>query len=361
MIRPRKKPRSILASGGGVRYGSGMPDSQTAQIHTPAATPDFGGLLPDTVIDAVEGALGGRCANLCRPLNSYINRVYEIGLAEGGYVIAKFYRPGRWSRAALQDELDFLRELEEAEVPVVAPLADRNGARLHSLAGIWFALFPKKGGRPLEEPDAGAWTQLGRLIARMHAVGAGRMPQDRIRLHPRSSMLGHLRYILDSGTVAAQYREAYERAGLGIIDLIAPLFEDVATLRLHADCHRGNILHRPGEGYHLLDFDDMAVGPAVQDLWLILPDRLSRARAELDLLLGGYETFLAFPRATLRLIEPLRAMRFIHYTAWCARQKADGGFARLAPNWGAAPFWRQTLADLETQRQEILDALESDM
>lgn len=352
-----RKPRSILASGGGVRYGSGMPDLPTSQAPRPEATPDFSALLPDTVINAVEGVLGARCTNLCRPLNSYINRVYEVGLADGGYVIAKFYRPGRWSRAALQDELDFLQELEAAEVPVVAPLADQNGTRLHALAGIWFALFPKKGGRPLEEPDAGAWTQLGRLIARMHTVGAGRMPQDRIRLHPRQSMLGHLRYILDSGTVSAQYRDAYESAGLGIIDLIAPLFEDVATLRLHADCHRGNILHRPGEGYHLLDFDDMAVGPAVQDLWLILPDRLSRARTELELLLEGYETFLEFPRATLRLIEPLRAMRFIHYTAWCARQKADGGFARLAPNWGAMPFWRQALADLETQRQEILDTI----
>ena len=181
-----------------------MPDSQTSQIQHPDAAPDFSGLLPDTVINAVEGVLGARCTNLCRPLNSYINRVYEVGLDDGGYVIAKFYRAGRWSRAALQDELDFLQELEAAEVPVVAPLADQSGTRLHSLAGTWFALFPKKGGRPLEEPDAAAWTQLGRLIARMHAVGASRMPQDRIHLHPRQSMLGHLRYILDSGTVSAQ-------------------------------------------------------------------------------------------------------------------------------------------------------------
>ncbi len=337
----------------------GMSDSPSAQSGAPSPAADFSALLPDRVINAVEEALGAPCTNLCRPLNSYINRVYEVGLEGGGFVIAKFYRPNRWSREALQDELDFLQELEADEVPVVAPLADPDGVRLHALGGLWFALFPKKGGRPLEEPDAAGWRQLGRLIARLHAVGARRVPRDRIRLHPRQSTLGHLRYILESGTVDERHRAGYERAVLELIELIDPLFADAAALRLHADCHCGNILHRPDEGYHLLDFDDMAVGPAVQDLWLILPDRLSRARAEIDRLLEGYETFLAFPRGTLRLIEPLRAMRFIHYTAWCARQKADGGFARLAPGWGAAPFWRQALADLETQRQEILEALEA--
>ncbi len=333
-----------------------MPDYRTTQPSGPA--PDFDALTPDAVINAVERALGTRCSNLCRPLNSYINRVYEVGLDAGGFVIAKFYRPGRWSRDALQDELDFLRELHEAEVAVVPPLVGRDDALLHDLSGTWFALFPKKGGRPLDEPAANQWPQLGRLIARMHAVGARHPPRDRIRIHPHHSTVGHLNYIMDSGTVAAQFRAEYAKTVKGLIELIAPLFEDVATLRLHADCHCGNILYRPDEGYHLLDFDDMAVGPAAQDLWLILPDRLPRARDQVNLLLEGYETFMSFPHATLRLIEPLRAMRFIHYTAWCARQKADGGFARLAPDWGGPGFWRQEIADLHTQRQEILDALE---
>ncbi len=321
------------------------------------AVPVFGSLTPDAVIEAVEGALGVRCTNVCRPLNSYINRVYEVGLEEGGYAIAKFYRPGRWSRDALQDELDFLRELHEAEVPVVPPVAGVDGELLHSLAGIWFAVFPKRGGRPLDEPDTGGWTQLGRLISRLHEVGARRLPCDRVRLHPRQSTLGHLDYILRSGALMPPYRDAYEKAVTGLVELIAPLFDDVEVLRVHGDCHRGNILHRPDEGFHLLDFDDMAVGPAVQDLWLILPDRLARARSEADLLIEGYETFRPFPYETLRLIEPLRAMRFIHFTAWCARQKADGGFARLAPDWGMPAFWRQEIADLETQRQEIMDAI----
>ena len=198
---------------------------------------------------------------------------------------------------------------------------------------------------------------LGRLIGRMHVVGARNEPQDRIYLHPHESTAEHLEFTLDSDTVCAQYRSAYEDTVNGIIDLITPLFEDVATQRLHGDCHRGNILYRPGEGYHLLDFDDMAVGPPVHDLWLMLPDRLPRARPELDHLLDGYETFASFDYSTLKLIEPLRAMRYIHFTAWCAHQKADGGFARLDPDWGTSDFWRQEISDLERQQHEILDTL----
>lgn len=318
--------------------------------------PTFGNLLPDAVIGAVEGALGVACSNICRPLNSYINRVYEVGLAAGGFAVVKFYRPGRWSRAALQDEVDFLEELLAADLPVIAPLPGRNGALLHDLAGISFSVFPKRGGRPLDEPAPEEWHQLGRLIGRMHAVGARRAPRDRVRLHPHKAMRDNLAYILDSGTVAAQFREVYDDTVTALIEQIAPLFDGVEMLRIHGDCHRGNILYRPEEGYHLLDFDDMAVGPAIQDLWMILPDRVSRARDEMARLLEGYETFYPIDRGTVRLIEPLRAMRFIHYTAWCAHQKADGGFARLAPGWGTPQFWREAIADLQDQRQEIIDA-----
>ena len=334
-----------------------MTNSIQESGHDTDAAPDFGALTPEAVINAVEEALGSRCTNVCRPLNSYINRVYEVGCEDGRHVVAKFYRPGRWSADALQDELDFLAELHTAEVPVVPPLPGADGALLHDLGGTRFAVFPKKGGRPLDEPAPGEWVHLGRLIARLHAVGAQKAPRDRIHLHPEASTRAHLEFIQDSGTLPRSAQDAFEDAVEDLIASIAPLFESVETLRLHGDCHRANILHRPGEGYHLLDFDDMAVGPAVQDLWLILPDRLARARAEMDGLLEGYETFLEFPHSTLRLIEPLRAMRFIHYTAWCARQKADGGFARLAPGWGTADFWRQEIADLAVQNQEIRDAL----
>lgn len=337
--------------------------TRTGQIRGSAAettpsTTDFGALTPDIVIAAVEQALGTECSNLCRPLNSYINRVYEVGLAAGGCVVAKFYRPGRWSRTALQDELDFLSELHAAEVPVVPPLAGPDGTRLHDCAGIAFAIYSKKGGRPLEEPQAEAWVQLGRLIARMHLVGHTHPPHDRVRLHPCQVTQAHLAYIMDSGTLPVQMRASYAKAVNDVVARIAPYFDDVEMFRIHGDCHAGNILYRPGEGYHLLDFDDMVIGPAVQDLWLLLPNRLAEARVEAELLLEGYEAMLAFPRTTLCLIEPLRAMRFIHFTAWCARQKADGVFARLSADWGTPEFWRQELAALETQQQEIEDVLD---
>lgn len=316
---------------------------------------DFSHLDPDAVINAVEETLGVRCSNLCRPLNSYINRVYEVGLDSGGYVISKFYRPGRWSRDALQDELDFLSELSAAEVPVVPPLSSKDGTFLQQLGKTWYAVFPKRGGRPLDEPTEEDWIRLGRLIGRMHVVGATRLPRDRVVLHPQQSTLAHLDYIMRSGTVASQYRRAYESTVLQLVDRIAPLFEGVPRFRVHGDCHRGNILFRPDEGYHLLDFDDMAVAPAIQDLWMILPDKLPRSRPQLDLILEGYETFTEFPHDSLNLIEPLRAMHFIHFTAWCARQRADGGFARLSPEWGGAEFWRQELAELEKQMREIAD------
>ncbi len=324
-----------------------------------AAESGFADLTPDTVLGLVESSLGRPCSNICRPLTSYINRVYEVGLADGSFVIAKFYRPGRWSRDALQDELDFVDELAAEELPVVPPMRGADGQLLHEGGGMRFAVLPKRGGRALDEPTPHDWMHIGRLLARMHAIGARRAPRDRIRIGPDDSLATHLRYILDSGALSGAVQRHYEAAVRTIADTIRPLFETVETGRIHGDCHRCNILHRPGEPFHLIDFDDMAVGPAVQDLWMLLPGRVRDCPSEIESLLEGYETFHSFDRATLRLVEPLRAMRFLHYTAWCARQKADGGFVRLAPDWGTPTYWAQEIAELEKQHQEILDDLEA--
>ncbi len=323
----------------------------------PEALADFSELSPDRVIQWVEQALGRPASNLCRPLGSYINRVYDVQMDDGSWVVPKFYRPGRWSRDALQDEQDFLKELSEAEIPVVAPLVGVDGELLHEQHGLTFAIFPKKGGRALEEPTAEQWKELGRLLARLHTVGEQHAPRDRVRLHPEISSSQHLDFILEGEFPNPRVRDDYAEVADDILERIAPLFDDLATTRLHGDCHRANILGRPGEPFFLIDFDDMSVGPPVQDLWMMLPGQLRTSRAEMDLLLEGYETFRAFDYSTLRLIEPLRAMRIIHYTAWCARQKRDGGFARVAPDWGSTAFWRQETADLQRQRQEIEDAL----
>jgi len=317
---------------------------------------DFDHLTPDVVLGLVEEVLGGRCTNICRPLNSYINRVYEVQREDGQAVIAKFYRPGRWSREALQDEHDFVLELQDAEVPVIAPLAGREEQTLHEFHGMFYALFPKKGGRICDEPTADQWRELGRLLARVHMVGSRRAPRDRIRLNPQGATAAQMDYILRSGLIPRECRQEYEAVARETVELVSPLFEDAPAIRIHGDCHFQNLIFRPGESFYVIDFDDMAVGPPVQDVWMLLPGRLQDARREMDGFLDGYEVFREFEHATLKLIEPLRAMRFIHFTAWCVRQAADGGFTRLAPDWGTATYWKQEIHELRKQQTEVLDS-----
>ncbi|HAL91547.1 MAG TPA: serine/threonine protein kinase, partial [Verrucomicrobia bacterium] len=312
-------------------------------------------LSPDVVMDAAERASGRRASGICRPLTSYINRVFEVGLEDGGFLIAKFYRPGRWTRAALQDEQDFLLELAADEIPVVAPLADAAGRTLHEEGGIFFALFPRMGGRPCDEPRRDEWLQIGRLIGRIHQIGARKAAANRIVIDPRQSSQTHLEFLRGSGAIPREVADRYLEAAQKLLDRIAPLFDGVATQRLHGDLHRMNLLWRPGEGFCAIDFDDMGTGPAIQDLWMLLPDRLPAARPEFELLLEGYDTFAEYDDAQTRLIEPLRAMRYLHYAAWCARQKADGGRGLLTAEWGSADFWRRELADLQRQAQDIED------
>ncbi len=320
------------------------------------AKSDFDHLDPALVIDLVEAALGRRSTNVCRPLNSYINRVYEVQLVEGESVVAKFYRPGRWSHEALQDELDFVMELQAEELPVIAPLTV-GGRALFEHHQMYFAIYPKKGGRVCDEFLEEQWKQLGRLIARVHMVGERHAVRDRMTLHPRHSMQLHLAMILQSGLIQPDLAVSYSEAVQGVADLIAPLFDDIPTIRIHGDCHQQNIIYRPGEGFFVIDFDDMVTGPAIQDIWMLLPGRVQDVRYELELFMDGYETFREFPYEMLKLTEPLRAMRFVHYTAWCVKQAADGGFTRLLPDWGSHQYWKTEIDEMEKQQQEILDAL----
>jgi Ser/Thr protein kinase RdoA (MazF antagonist) len=332
-----------------------MPDRMST-FRGDAAASGFHTLVPDTVIDLVERALGRRLTSLCRPLNSYINRVYELQDDDGVGVIAKFYRPGRWSYRALQDEHDFLFELDELEIPVVAPLRSVDGQSLHQHDGYYFVLFPKKLGRGLDEPTMEQWEELGRLMARVHLVGATRKPKDRMTMHPRYSTREHLDYILTRDVVPRDMRNRYRDVVESMIELIAPMFDSVEMLRIHGDCHAANLVYRPGESFTLIDFDDMVTGPPIQDLWMLLPEYGVASLVEIDLFLDGYTTFRAFDRRMLKLIEPLRAMRFIHFSAWCAMQAADGGFTRLAPDWGSTTYWKNEINDLEQQKGEIVSS-----
>lgn len=317
--------------------------------HPLSSKGDFEQLVPDLILDAVEEASGRRLSGLILPLPSYINRVYEVQDESGGRLIVKFYRPGRWSLEALQDEHEFVAECAAEEIPVIAPLELPGGGTLAEVEGIYFALFPKRQGRSLEINEDAEWSRVGRLVGRVHAVGRRAAASARTRLHPAGFMGEHLRQLQEGGFIPPRLRSEFAGVTGRILDLIAPLFEGVEFQRIHGDCHKGNLLFRPDEGLVMIDFDDMMMGPAVQDLWLLLPDRTDRCARELELLLQGYEQFHDFDNGTLRLIEPLRALRIIYYLAWCSRQAEDYTFRIAHPDWGSENFWRREIVDLKNQ------------
>lgn len=323
----------------------------------PPGSSHFDTLTPDRVLDLVERAQDRRCSNLCRPLNSYINRVYEVHMEEGDPLIAKFYRPRRWSEAALMDEHTFLQEMREADIPVVAPITNADGLSLFKHQGMQYALFPRFGGRICDEPDEQQWRELGRITARMHLVGDLHAPVDRVIMDPDDAAQDHLTHILESGFVAEEHLEAYAGVAESTLDLLSPLFENCEFTRIHGDLHVQNLIYRPDDGFHIIDLDDMAWGPPVQDLWMLLPGRAADARREVRLFLEGYRALRDFEEASLRLIEPLRAMRFLHYTSWCVHQAEDGGFTRLDAGWGSPSYWKQETTELLKQQQEIRDSL----
>jgi Ser/Thr protein kinase RdoA (MazF antagonist) len=320
-------------------------------------TGDFEHLVPDVMLSAVENALDMKMTGVATPLPSYINRVYEVQTQAGDRLIAKFYRPNRWSREALQDEHDFVADCAAAEIPVIAPMTLPGGGTIAESDGIYFTIFPKRFGRQLEINNDADWLRVGRLLGRVHVVGSQRQAKMRTDLHPGKSIAPQVNHLIENRFVTPKHIAAFREVTSQILDLITGLFDDVEFIRIHGDCHCGNLLDRPGEGIMMIDFDDMMVGPAMQDLWLLLPDRADRCRRELNLLLQGYEQFRDFDRSTSRLIEPLRAMRIIYFLAWCSRQTNDYKFRTLYPEWGSDAFWQREINDLSIQLQVIQEHL----
>ena len=325
---------------------SGRPKQQTA----------FHSLTPDRIITLVEKALGRRCSNLCRPLISYINRVYELEADDGGGLIAKFYRPGRWSQEGLQDEHDFLFELSGQEIPVIAPLILRDGSSIGSYKKINFAVFPKTGVRSFDEYNDDQWLELGRLLGRTHNVGAMHLPKDRLTMAPDRSTRQQVDYLLQGSFMPADMLGRFKDLTDSLINEISPLFDKAGMIRIHGDCHFSNLIYRPGESFYIIDFDDMVMGPPVQDFWMLLPGHREDSLAEIELFLEGYEMFRDFDTGSLRLIEPLRAMRYIHYTAWCAYQFAEDGETRVAEDFGSRHYWQTEMGDLADQLERILNS-----
>ncbi len=313
----------------------------------------YDALTPDVVLDALD-ATGLRGDGRLQGLNSYENRVYLARLEDGGAVVLKFYRPGRWSAAQIEEEHDFALELAEAEVPMVAPLR-LQGSTLHRHAGFLFSVSPARGGRrpELDDPEVLEWT--GRLLARLHLVGAARPFASRPALDAQTFGQEALAWLLEQGNLppeaAGRWREAAQ-AALALAREAMSACEPqgrIATLRLHGDCHPGNILWTPDQGPHFVDLDDSRSGPAVQDLWMLLSGERQQQQRQLGALLDGYETLREFDRRELALIEPLRTLRLLHYSAWLARRWSDPIFPPNFPWFGSSGYWQEQTAMLWQQ------------
>jgi Ser/Thr protein kinase RdoA (MazF antagonist) len=318
----------------------------------------FEHLTPDVILSSVEKACEIKLTGLTIALPSYINRVYELRAVDATKLIVKFYRPGRWTRQAIEDEHRFVLDCQEAELPVVPAQTLKNGSTIGENDGILFAVYPRRAGRQFEINNDQDWVRLGSLVARMHLCGEKRGAPGRITIHPRMSTQADVEHLCGA-VIPEKSRDGYKNAAMQIIETSAPLFDGLERIRIHGDCHRGNILDRMEQGLLLIDFDDMAMGPPVQDLWLLLPDRAAKSSNEIGLFLSGYERFRKFDRAGLRCIEPLRAMRMIYFLSWCSRQVGDFQFKRNFPDWGTDTFWQRETNDLREQVGFVMDALDA--
>jgi Ser/Thr protein kinase RdoA (MazF antagonist) len=327
-----------------------------------SATQFFFELTPERVLDAVE-RLGVRCTGRVMALNSMENRVYEVELDLDeapmrdrweAYRVVKFYRPGRWTKEQILEEHQFLVECQEAEIPVVSPLAFPNGETLAQVEGadIFYAVFPKVAGRILDEMSDSQLRQIGRLLARLHGVGARHPFVHRMALSIDSYGRSNIAYLRENKFIPPSVEAHYVGLAERILSACAPWFAQTSMQRLHGDCHIGNLLWS-ASGCSIVDFDDSLTGPCVQDLWLLTPGRDAASHAQREQLLEGYEMMRGFDRTSLRLIEPLRALRMIHFAAWIARRYEDPAFKRVFVDFGSEGYWRGQLIALQEVGESI--------
>ncbi|MFA6236173.1 MAG: serine/threonine protein kinase [Bacteriovorax sp.] len=314
-------------------------------------------LNPDLVLDTVE-SLGFKTTGRVMTMNSMENRVYEVEIESDSdnisehFKIIKFYRPGRWSKIQIQEEHDFLADLVDYEVPVIAPIefAQFGGQTLFTLKEpeLYYTVFNKQGGRAPDEFTNEDIEQVGRLLARLHNVGDMKTAPHRLKLTTDVYLKSNLEFLLEQKIVPSHLEASYKGVLEGIYNLTKHSFDNIHYQRIHGDCHLGNILKR-GDVFNLIDFDDMVMGPAVQDMWLLLPGRDEYANNLRNVMLDAYSTMRDFNYEELRLTEVLRTLRMINYSAWIAKRFEDPAFKNAFPFFESPSYWEGQINDLRDQ------------
>ena len=326
--------------------------------HAPQSTETpYAGLTPEAVLDALD-SVGLRGDGRLIQLNSYENRVFQVFLEDGLVVVPKFYRPGRWSDAQILEEHAFATELVAAEIPVVAPrVLGVSTLASFDIGGnpYRFSVCERQSGRAPELEDPATLEWIGRFIGRIHAVGARAPFAHRLTLDSHSYGEAPRDWLLASGMIAVEAQADWKRAVDDVLDEVQRSFEAAGAytpIRLHGDCHTGNVLWTAA-GPHFVDLDDALMGPPVQDMWMLLSGDRQTMQGQLYALLAGYEDFMEFDWRQLHLVEALRALRMIHYSAWIARRWADPAFPAAFPWFGGRSYWSEQI----TRMREQLDAL----
>lgn len=312
-------------------------------------------LTPDVVLDAVEST--GRLSDArMLALNSYENRVFQVGIEGDAPLIVKFYRPNRWSDAAIREEHDFTQALADQEISVVAPLRNDAGESLFIYQDFRFALYPRQGGHAPNLDDFDTLLSLGRTLGRIHAIGEVTPFTDRPALTVQGFGQESLDFLLAENFLPPNLVAEYAQLAQEVIDTAAEIFArvDFTPIRLHGDCHPGNILWREGRA-HFVDFDDARMGPRIQDLWMLLSESHEEQVAQMSEIVEGYQEFCDFNYAELALIEPLRSLRILHYSAWLARRWQDPAFPRYFPWFNTEHYWQQQIFQLREQLLAMRD------
>lgn len=319
-------------------------------------TRPFDGLSPDVILNAVE-CFGVRCDGHLLALNSYENRVYQVGVEDAQPLVVKFYRPERWQPRQIREEHAFAQELAERDLPVVAPLRDGRGESLLEHAGFRYAVYPRHAGGWPELLDAPRRRWMGRLIGRIHAVGAVRAFEHRPSLDVETFGEQPRQFLLEGEFLPLGLDGAYEQVSAQLLDAVRQRYRELGSpraIRVHGDCHGGNVLWSRA-GPHFVDLDDCRMAPATQDLWMLLSGSREEMRTQLADLLEGYRQFADFNAGELRLVEALRALRMVHYAAWLARRWDDPAFPMAFPWFGTQAYWSQHVESLREQIQAVAE------